>query len=296
MMQNDAYAPTAEMLAARDVVEAARERAKLLRERVESATERVKTLEVEVPRLGADLAKLDAERLICEDSDVKKLDARIKVVSGELEPKTRELARLKAAIEALEAKAPELDEEVRAAGHALQAERTIWLAGAKAALRDEMLEAVRPVLGVMAKISAIGGDELRDVLRAALVPDPEHFTWYSNGTSPGANLLDTPPDADQAAAAQALSAVHEPLRQSRAAALGHQDYVPLAKRPKPYGPRRGHTYEGVQGDARPFGQVNAKPNSTAVAGQSRAPLAAPDGNAAYAQERARLAANPSEFA
>jgi hypothetical protein len=160
----------------------------------------------------------------------------------------------------------------------------------------------------MARGRAIGGLELRDFLAAALVPDPDGFMRFPAGggwVNQGANLLDMPPDDIGAAAARAITEGLKPVRESLAAARAHSNYVPLAKRPKPY-VRKGYTTEGVKGDARPFGAADAPPqparaldtrspstsaSRTGYAGELP-PGTALEGDIAYAQTQDFLRANP----
>jgi hypothetical protein len=303
------YAPSAELLAARDAVEAARQRSARVREQVDATAMQITALEGEVHKLQTDLANREAERALADDGAAKKLDAEIKRLAGDLDSKSRELNRARNLLQALETKAPEIDEEVRAAGTVLQSEQGIWASNAAQALRNELQEAVRPLVRVMARARAVGGPELRDFLSAALVPDPEGFMrfpvsgggWVNQGT----NLLDAPPDEIGAAAARAISENLKPVRESLAAVRSHGDYVPLAKRPKPY-VRKGRTTEGVKGDARPFGAADAPPKP-ARALDTRSPSTATsrtghvgdlppgtplEGDIAYAQTQEFLRANP----
>lgn len=252
------YAISPELVAAKDELDSAKQKATKLRQRVDEAAADAVALKLEVDSLTLELSGKQADRALADDDQVKALDGEIKKLIEKVDAKSRELNRMNALVEALEAKAPQVDEDVAVAKNLLNWERGVWVGSILDTLRDELAEAVRPLIGVLAKAKAMSqcSEGLRDTLLAAWVPDPQNFMRMTNGAyscNQGRNLLDGRPDEHQRAEAEAITIALLPINQLISAP--HSEYVPLAKRPKPY-VRKGYTMHGRAADEAPFGQAS----------------------------------------
>lgn len=241
------YAVTPELHAARTAVEAARGKSKKLADLVNTTAAQATTLEADAQRLQTELAAEEGALAMAEGAAVKRHEKSVERLSGELEGKEKELKRARAKIAALEGMAPGIDDEVTAAGTALSIELGMWGQSVTAALSAELGEAVKPLVGVMAKARAIGAPLFLDFLQAAYVPDPIGFmrimTRSDGWDNRGRNLLDGIGESQWTAEADAISAQLSPVKLAMSAARIHREYVPLARRQGPY-VRKGYEVRG----------------------------------------------------
>lgn len=251
---NTPYALTPELIAAKEAVVAAKQKAAKLRQRVNETSNEAENLKMEVGRMTLYMASMYADRALADDNQAAIIDAGLKKLTTNLDAKTREWNRVVATTQALEAKAPEIDEDVSIAQNLLSLERGLWLGPVLETLQTELTEAVRPVVGILAKIKALRlcSPTLQDVASAAWVPDPLNFMLSTNGVysyNNGRNLLDDAPNEQQRAEAEAILVAV--LSVNQLISGHHEKYVPLEMRPKPY-VRKGYTMQGAAEDAAPF--------------------------------------------
>lgn len=231
------YALTLEITAAHLAVEAARQKSSRHSEQVNLVAAQIAELDSEIPLLEKGLADHEAAMTFAEDSEIAAMEKTAMRLSTVIEMKARVLNRSRAKLKALEDMAPSVDDEVVTAGGSLRLEVGIWMQGVVQELSEELSEALKPVIGILAKARAIGGSELSDFLASVSVPDPVDCKLVpaaSGAYNIGSNLLDLPADADQQAAANELHSQIAPVRRAATEACGHAAYIPLARRPKPY--------------------------------------------------------------
>ncbi|MGF6664835.1 hypothetical protein QF000_006503 [Paraburkholderia atlantica] len=227
------YALTPEMETAIQAVHDALERRAVLDEAVKEAPARMAALEQEVSHIRAEIASREADIVWCDGSEVPAMDKAIKKLADDLGIKETELRRSKARLDALEARAPEIDAAIAEAGHMLTLERDMLAESFKARISEELREAVAPLLPILEKARAVG-PMLNDFCQAAYLPDPLGFILSNAniGTTVGnvgVNLLNGASGLTNPIA-EAMAPVNATLNAFRA----HRAYVPLANRPKPY--------------------------------------------------------------
>jgi hypothetical protein len=225
----------------------------------------IETITAAIATAAADLARVEGD-LALADEGTAQYKALVKQLKELNEIHGAEHQRLRSGtirIAGLEAKAAQVDEQVRAATTDLNILVTAYFDAAKTVLSAEFAEAVKPIIGVLAKANGMGV-ALRDTVRGAFIPDPVGFNLLGGvglrcGIDYyGANLLEQAPSAEQVAEAEAVRRLIAPALAALARGRSHVEYVPLAKRPKPAS-RRGYTHGGVKADARPFGAVEQAP-------------------------------------
>lgn len=238
------YALTPEVKAAIQEVHDALARRKLLDEAANAAPVQIAGLEQEINRLRGEIAGREADTALCADADLAGIERAIKKLESELVTKETELRRTKARIEALEARAPEVDAAIDTAGGVLNLEVSMLVASFKSLVAQEMREAAKALLPIMERARAMG-PQLNDFCVAAYLPDPETFmlsaiNYKSQNGNVGVNLL-----RGESGMPNPVVEVMKPVNEALAALGRHSAYVPLAKRPKPY-VRKG-TYDGPGG-------------------------------------------------
>jgi hypothetical protein len=150
-------------------------------------------------------------------------------------------------VSGLEDKAVTIDAEVQAATFMLSAELQQYYESVKPALAAEMEAAVKPVIAVLAKVGAFGLP-MRDVMRSAFIGNPADFHLVGPGMLShdwrGTNLLTQPPLEADVSVATEIQAMLAPAVQALVRGRAHPEYVPLARRPKPY-VIKGYTHDGT---------------------------------------------------
>ncbi|MCL9851198.1 hypothetical protein RSP673_011140 [Ralstonia solanacearum P673] len=239
-----AYALTPEVESAIQEVHDALARRKLLDEAANAAPAQIAGLEQEINRLRGEIAGREADTALCAGADLAGIERAIKKLESELATKETELRRAKARIEALEARAPEIDAAIDTAGGALNLEVSMLVARFKSVVAQEMREAAKALQPIMERARAMG-PQLNDFCVGAYLPDPETFmlsavNYKSQNGNAGVNLL-----RGESGMPNPVVEVMKPVNEALAALGRHSAYVPLAKRPKPY-VRKG-TYDGPGG-------------------------------------------------
>jgi len=227
------YALTPEVKAAIQDVHDALARRKLLDEATEASPARIAEIEHEANRLRGEIASREADIALCDEAEAPAKEKTIRKLADELTAKERELNRAKARLEALEARAPEIDMAVDDAARTLNLEVSMLGESFKVRICEELREAVKPLLPILEKARAVGRP-FNDYFQAAYLPDPEGFVLsnkYIGAISghAGVNLLDS-----ASGESNPITEVMAPVRAALNALCAHRAYVPLAKRPKPY--------------------------------------------------------------
>lgn len=231
--QQCAYALSPEVTAAIRDVHDALARRKLLDDAANTSPARIEEIEQEANRLRGEIASREADIVLCAEAEVPAKEKAIRKLADELTAKETELNRAKARLDALEARAPEIDAAIDEAAHMLNLEVGMLAESFKARISEELREAVKPLLPIMEKARAVGRP-FNDYFQAAYLPDPEGFilsTQYTgaNFGHVGVNLLNGV-SGEPNPITEAMGPLNEALNALRA----HRAYVPLAKRPKPY--------------------------------------------------------------
>lgn len=227
------YVLSSEMQAAIQAVHDALGRRKTLDEATNAAPAQIAELEQEANRLRGEIASREADIIWCADTEVPAAEGAIAKLSDELITRETELRRAKSRLDALEARAPELDAAVDQAGYMLNLEVGMQGEIFRARISEELREAVKPLLPILEKARAMG-PLFNDYLQAAYLPDPEGFILglRSNGaisSNVGVNLLNGVSNVPNP-----ITEVMAPVNAALNALRSHRAYVPLAKRPKPY--------------------------------------------------------------
>ncbi len=229
----EVYALTPEVIQAIEAVHDAIARRKVLDEAVNEAPARIAALEQEADRMRGELARLDADIALCDDAEVPAKERAIKKLDGDLSTKETELRRARARLDALEARAPEIDAAVSEAGYVLNLETNSLAESFKERISEELREAVKPLLPILEKARAVG-PLMNDFCQAAYLPDPAGFYLArsnnnANFANIGFNLL-----SGASGLPNPINEVMAPVNAALAAWRGHKPYLPLAKRPVPY--------------------------------------------------------------
>ncbi|CBJ50351.1 hypothetical protein [Ralstonia solanacearum] len=231
--EQSGYALTPEVKAAVQDVHDALARRKLLDEAANASPARIEEIEREANHLRGEIASQEADIVLCDEAEVPAKEKAIRKLADELTAKERELSRAKARLNALEARAPEIDAAIDEAARMLNLEVGMLAESFKVRICEELREAVKPLLPIMDKARAMGRP-FNDYFQAAYLPDPEGFilsTQYIGAISGhvGVNLLNGA-SGEPNPIMEVMAPVNEALNALRA----HRAYVPLAKRPKPY--------------------------------------------------------------
>ena len=231
--ENGGYALTPEVKAAIQDVHDAVARRKLLDEATDASPARIAEIEQDANRLRGEIASQEADIALCDEAEAPAKEKAIRKLADELTAKERELNRAKARLEALEARAPEIDAAIDEAARMLNLEVGMLAESFKVRISEELREAVKPLLPIMEKARAVGRP-CSDYFQAAYLPDAGGFVLsnkYIGAISGhvGANLLDSA-SGEPNPITEVMAPVYAALNMLRA----HRAYVPLAKRPKPY--------------------------------------------------------------
>jgi hypothetical protein len=233
MSKQGAYALTPEMDAAIQAVHDALARRAVLDEAVKEGPARIAALEQEANRIRGEIASREADIVWLPGSEVPAMEKAIKKLSDDLSTKETELRRARARLDALEARAPEIDAAIAEAGYALNLERNMLAEDFKARISEQLREAVKPLLPLIEQARAVG-PMLNDFCQAAYLPDPVGFILANSnlGTTVGnvgVNLLNDASGLPNPIA-EAMAPVNAALNAFRA----HRPYVRLSERPRPY--------------------------------------------------------------
>lgn len=245
-----AYTPRTELGQAVDAVHKALADRKTLDAKVDAMPEAIAVIEQNVAKLEAELGAKEGDHAIADEGTAqqKKLAKEIADLTSKLFVEQQSLRSAHIRLVGLEGKAPQLDEEVRACTQDLQIEVTSYFESVKPALSAELEQAVKPILGILAK-ARVFGRPMQDTVRSLFIPDPVGFVLREHPLLQGyhydgKNLLEGDPSEEQQAEAHAISEMIAPAFRALAAGSAHQEYVPLEKRPKKY-VIKGYTHEGV---------------------------------------------------
>ncbi|WP_343661101.1 hypothetical protein [Ralstonia sp.] len=227
------YALTPEVKAAIQDVHDALARRKLLDEAADASPARIAEIEQDANRLRGEISSQEADIALCDEAEVPAKEKAVRKLADELTVKERELSRAKARLDALEARAPEIDAAIDEAAHTLNLEVGMLAESFKVRISEELREAVKPLLPIMEKARAVGRP-FNDYFQAAYLPDPEGFIVNTKSAGAifghvGVNLLN-----GTSGEPNPITEVMEPVNAALNALRAHRAYVPLAKRPKPY--------------------------------------------------------------
>lgn len=211
-----------------------------LDEAVNAAPAQIAAREAELSALRQRLAALEADVVIVDDAALPALQKQITKLSNEVDAVDLDVRRLKGRLNALEARAPDLDEKIEIAIGYVRVEANMAAQNLQVALAEELRNKVADVRNIYAKVRALQGfvpnARTSDFLVSAYVPDLESCVRVNTGTGhydASPNLLafaDADTDAAESEVVEALRPVTEALLLARK----HKSYVPLAKRPVPY--------------------------------------------------------------
>lgn len=229
-----AYALPDELKAAIGAAHDALARRKKLDDAISNAPAQVAEKEREIASLRAELATAEADILFVDEGKLSALQKQIDKMVATIDARDLEVRRIKARIDALERRAPEIDGEIDVAGNALNIEASMFAAALKVRIGAELRDVMPAVRAVLNKARALDGiGHCRDFFAAAFVPDMEFFVPHTlaNGATYGhTNLLDN----DTPREPNAIDELLAPVRAAMAAVRKHAPYVPLSRRQQPY--------------------------------------------------------------
>lgn len=213
---------------------------KKLDDAVNGAPAEIAAAESELTTLRHQLGALEADVVLIDDAKLPALQKEIAKLADTIDAKDLAVRRIKARVDALEARAPELDGkieiaigyvrvEANMAGQNLQTELA-------AMLRDKVADIRNIYAQVRALQRAVPLQQARDFIACAHVPDLEHcLVSYLSGVphDSSRNLLAQMDEGTATAEAEIEEAL-KPIAEAFALARKHRLYVPLARRPVPY--------------------------------------------------------------
>lgn len=213
---------------------------KKLDDAVNAAPAEINSLELELSSLNEQMASLDADIVLVDEAQLPAKQKQIKALDTAVAEKDLAVRHAKARLQALEARAPDLDEKIEIAIGFVRVEAGIASQSLRSEIAEELRSKIHDLQLIYAKVRALHGlvrdDRLRDFLHSALIPDLDHclrVTSLDGTYEASTNLLDTISD-DTAAAEALVSEAMRPITEVLALARNHRPYVPLAKRPAPY--------------------------------------------------------------
>ncbi|MFJ1214527.1 hypothetical protein [Burkholderia pyrrocinia] len=213
---------------------------KKLDDAVNAAPAEINSLETELSSLRQQMASLEADIVLVDEAQLSAKQKQIKALDTAVAEKDLAVRRAKARLEALEARAPDLDEKIEIAIGFVRVEANIASHSLRSDIAEELRGKLHELQLIYAKVRALHGlvrdDRTGDFLQSALIPDLDQCMRIitRNGTyEASANLLDTRND-DTAAAEAQISEAMRPITEVLALARKHRPYVPLTKRPAPY--------------------------------------------------------------
>ncbi|MBJ9674502.1 hypothetical protein [Burkholderia gladioli] len=213
---------------------------KKLDDAVNAAPAEIGAAEAELSALRQQMATLEADTILIDDAQLAQAQKRIQSLDGVIAQKEIGLRRAKARLEALEARAPDLDEKIEIAIGYVRIEASIAADSLRAEIAEELRTKVRDLQLIYAKVRALNGlvrtERTSDFLMSALIPDLDHslrVTTKAGTFEQSTNLLEVKSD-DTSAAEAVVSEALRPITDALLLARKHRPYVPLAKRPTPY--------------------------------------------------------------
>ncbi|MCC8396321.1 hypothetical protein LJ656_27400 [Paraburkholderia sp. MMS20-SJTR3] len=205
-----------------------------------SAPAEIAAAEAELANLRCQLGALEADVVLIDDAKLPALQKEIAKLADTIDTKDLTLRRLKARVEALEARAPELDSKIEIAIGYVRVEANMAAQDIQVALAEELRNKVAEVRYIYAKLRALQGfvphTRTSDFLISAYVPDLESCMRINTSTGhydAAPNLLASA-DADTAEAEAEVAEALKPITAALLVARKHKPYVPLAKRPQLY--------------------------------------------------------------
>ncbi|WP_144142648.1 hypothetical protein [Paraburkholderia sp. BCC1884] len=206
---------------------------------VDEAPGQIAAAERELSGLRADLAAREADVVFVDDSKLAALQKEIAKLADAVDAKDLAVRRLKARVEALEARAPELDSKIDLAIGFVRVDANMAAQDVQAELAEELRSAVAKAQVIYAKVRALQRlvpmDRTSDFLISAYVPDLESCMRVNTGTGhydAAPNLLAAATDETKAAEAE-LAELMKPITDAVHAGRKHRPYVPLSRR-QPY--------------------------------------------------------------
>jgi hypothetical protein len=228
------------------------EQRKKLDEATNNAPGEIAAAEADLASLHRELAVREADVVFIDDSKLPALQKEIAKLSGAIDSKDITVRRLRARLESLEARAPDLDNKIDLAIGYMRLEANMGAQNLQAALAENLRSKVAEVRMIYAQVRAL--DRLvpmhrtRDFLISAHMPDLDSCMVINSGSE----RYDTAPnllaitDAETVSAEAEIVEAMKPISDALKLASSHRPYVPLAKRPQPYvfrgsnqGPARG---------------------------------------------------------
>lgn len=222
-----------------------------LEDAVNAAPAEINSSEAELSSLRQQMASVEADIVLADDGHVPAMQKQINALSKAIAEKDFAVHRAKARLEALEARAPELDDKIEVAIGFVRIEAGIAAQSVRADIAEELRNKLFDLRLIYAKVRALSAIALdnrtRDFLESAVIPDLDHcmrITTITGTYEASVNLLSLKDD-DTAAAESLISKSMGPITEVLALARKYRPYVPLAKRPAPY-VRKG-TWDGPGG-------------------------------------------------
>lgn len=240
------------------------EQRRKLDEATNAAPEQIAAAEQELASLRNYMASKEADVVFVDDSKLPGLQKEIAKLSESIDAKELDLRRKKARLDALEARAPELDAKIDLAIGFVRVEANMAAQDIQVELAEELRSKVAEVQMIYAKVRALQRvvpmDRTSDFLLSAYLPDLESCMRVNTGTGyydAAPNLLAITNDETQAAEAE-IAVAMKPITGALIVGRQHRPYVPLAKRPQPY-QFRGSNEGPTRGLSGPIGQPGPPP-------------------------------------
>ncbi|KVU21224.1 hypothetical protein WK62_19760 [Burkholderia ubonensis] len=213
---------------------------KKLDDAVNSAPADIVAAEAELAGLHQQFSALEADVVLVNDAKLPSLQKEIAKLAGTIDDKDLSIRRMKARLDALEARAPELDNKIDLAIGYVRVEANMAAQNLQVELAETLRSKVAEVQMIYAQVRALHRlapmPRTSDFLISAYVPDLESCMRVNTGTGhydAAPNLLAIT-NADTESAESEIAETMKLISDALIAARGHRPYVPLAKRPKPY--------------------------------------------------------------
>ncbi|KVF38047.1 hypothetical protein [Burkholderia vietnamiensis] len=208
--------------------------------------------EVELAGLRQQFAALEADVVLVDDAKLPSLQKEIAKLADMIDEKDLSIRRMKVRLDALEARAPELDNKIDLAIGYVRVEANMAAQNLQVELAETLRSRVAEVRMIYAQVRALDRlvpmNRTRDFLISAHMPDLESCMVINSGAERydmAPNLLAIT-DADTVSAEAEIVKAMKSISDALKLAHSHRPYVPLAKRPQPYvfrgsnqGPARG---------------------------------------------------------
>ncbi|QVN19577.1 hypothetical protein [Burkholderia pyrrocinia] len=213
---------------------------KKLDDAVNSAPADIVAAEVELAGLRQQFAALEADVVLVDDAKLPSLQKEIAKLAGTIDDKDLSIRRMRARLDALEARAPELDNKIDLAIGYVRVEASMAAQDLQVELAETLRSKVEEVQMIYAQVRALNRlvpmPRTSDFLISAYVPDLESCMRVNTGTGhydAAPNLLAIT-NADTESAESEIAETMKLIADALIAARSHRPYVQLAKRPKPY--------------------------------------------------------------